>query len=93
LTKVENWIMMPLVMKVKVGTQLDGNVLKRLKVAAAQERRPMSEIVQAAVVDYLQRRKQKSQFGSGLKRFLQILDFPLGPEQFRQSMEADFYDQ
>jgi hypothetical protein len=80
-------------MKVKIGTQLDDKVLRKLKVAAAQERRPMGEIVQAAVVEYLQRKKQSSQLGSGLRRFLEAPDFTLSSEQFRQSMEADFYDQ
>ena len=31
--------------------------------------------------------------GAGLRRFLSSPDFPLTPEQFRASMEADFFEQ
>ena len=31
--------------------------------------------------------------GAGLRRFLSAPDFPLTPEQFRASMEADFFEQ
>jgi len=30
---------------------------------------------------------------AGLRRFLSAPDFPLTPEQFRASMEADFFEQ
>ncbi len=30
---------------------------------------------------------------AGLRRFLSTPDFPLTPEQFRTSMESDFFDQ
>ena len=80
-------------MKVKIGTQLDEGVFHRLKVAAARERRPMGEVVEAALTEYLERSKRKSQVKSGLREFLEAPDFKLTPEQFRRSMEADFYDQ
>ena len=31
--------------------------------------------------------------GAGLRRFLSAPDFPLTPEQFRASMEADIFEQ
>ncbi len=80
-------------MKVKIGTQLEDEVYRDLKVAAAQEHRPLSSVIQAAVCDYLNRKKRKSGHRSGLRRFLDSPAFKLSPEQFRNTMEADFYDQ
>ena len=35
-------------MKAKIGTQLEDEVFQALKLAAAQERRPISEVIQVA---------------------------------------------
>ena len=80
-------------MKRKIGTQLEDEVYRDLKMAAAQERRPISEVIQVAVTDYLNQKKRQSGHRSGLKRFLASPGFKLTEEQFRETMEADFYDQ
>jgi len=80
-------------MKIKVGTQLEEEIYRDLKTAAAQERRHVSEVIQVAVCDYLNRKKRKPGHRSGLKRFLESPAFKLTDDQFRQTMEADFYDQ
>ena len=80
-------------MKRKIGTQLEDAVYQDLKLAAAQERRPISEVLQVAVTDYLNQRKRKSGHRSGLKRLLASPAFNLTDEQFRETMAADFYDQ
>lgn len=80
-------------MKRKIGTQLEDEVYRDLKMAAAQERRPISEVIQVALTDYLNQKKRKSGQRSGLKRFLASPSFKLTEEQFRETMEADFYDQ
>ena len=68
-------------------------VYRDLKMAAAQERRPISEVIQVAVTDYLNQKKRKAGHRSGLKRFLASPALRLTDEQFRETMEADFYDQ
>lgn len=80
-------------MKVKVGTQLEDEVYRELKMAAAQEKRAVSDLIQAALCDYLNRKKRRSGQRSGLRRFLDSPAFKLTEEQFRETMEADFYDQ
>jgi hypothetical protein len=80
-------------MKRKIGTQLEDEVYRELKMAAAQERRAIGELIQAAVSDYLNKKKRKSGHRSGLKRFLDSPAFKLTDEQFRETMEADFFDQ
>ena len=80
-------------MKVKVGTQLEDEVYHKLKRRAAEERVPISELLQNAVMEYLQQPKRRTLPKSGLQRLLAREPFKLTPEQFRESMEADFYDQ
>lgn len=72
---------------------MEDAVYQDLKLAAAQERRPISEVLQVAVTDYLNQRKRKSGHRSGLKRLLASPAFNLTDEQFRETMDADFYDQ
>src|ERR1035438_7595425 len=72
--------------KIKVGTQIEEDIYQKLKLAATRERRPVGEAIQDAVTVYL-RRQQKS----GLARLLEREPFKISEEQFRESMEADFY--
>ena len=80
-------------MKIKVGTQLEDEVYHQLKRRAAEERVPVSELLQNAVMDYLQRPNRRTLAKSGLSRLLEREPFKLTPEQFKESMEADFFDQ
>ncbi len=74
--------------KIKVGTQIEEEVYQQLKLAAARERRPVGELVQDAVTIYLRRQRK-----SGLARLLEREPFKVSDEQFREVMEADFFDQ
>lgn len=78
-------------MKVKVGTQLEEDVLRDLKVRAAREKRPMSEIIQEAVTHYLKDRRKTVERRRSL---LRILENPvrLPDAIYRDLMEADAYD-
>lgn len=80
-------------MKIKIGTQLEEEVLHDLKVRAARERRPMGEIIQEAVVGYLA--NDRTEEDEKERSLLRILDNParLSDEAFAELVEADFYDQ
>jgi hypothetical protein len=80
-------------MKRKIGTQVDEALFDEVRVLASRERRTIGEIVQAALSDYVERLKEKTPVKSGLRRFLESPDFILTDEQFRETMEADFYEQ
>jgi hypothetical protein len=80
-------------MKRKVGTTLEEDVYHELKRRAADERQPIGAVIQTAVVDYLHRPKSRTLPKSGLQRFLARKPFKLTPEQFKENMEADFYNQ
>ena len=64
-----------------------------MKLLAAQENRRIADVVQIALHDYVKLRKRKNPLKSGLTRFLDAPPFNLTPEQFRESMELDYFDQ
>jgi hypothetical protein len=74
--------------KIKVGTQIEEDVYQQLKMAAARDHRRVGEVIQDAVTVYLRRQGK-----SGLGRLLAREPLKITDEQFRESMEADFYDQ
>jgi len=80
-------------MKVKVGTQLEDEVYRELKVVAAREKRPISDIIQHALADYLHRSKGSRQGRSGLARLLEREPLKVTDEQFREVLELDYFDQ
>jgi predicted transcriptional regulator len=80
-------------MKRKIGTVVDDNLYRDVKTLAAQERRRISDVMQIALNDYVQRTKRKNPLRSGLTRFLEAPDFSLTNEQFRESMELDVFEQ
>ena len=80
-------------MKRKIGTQLEEEVYDELKRRAADERQPIGEVIQTAVMEYLQQPKRRTLPKSGLRRFLERPPFKLTPEQLTESLEADFYEQ
>ena len=80
-------------MKIKIGTQLEEEVFRDLKVVAARENKPISELIQVAVVTYLHRQNQPSAEKSGLRRFLERPPLQISDEQFQETLDADYYDQ
>jgi hypothetical protein len=80
-------------MKIKIGTQLEEDVYRSLKIAAARENRAIGEVIQAAVASYLQRRATSSGKASGLNRLLEPDPLQLKQDRLRRTMEADFFDQ
>ena len=80
-------------MKRKVGTQLEEEVYDELGRRAADDRQAIGEVIQTAVMDYLQRPRRRMSPKSGLRRFLHREPFKLIPEHFKENLEADFYDQ
>jgi hypothetical protein len=80
-------------MKIKIGTQLEEEVFQDLKVAAARENKPISELIQVAVVTYLNQQNQPRAVKSGLRRFLEQPPMNISDEDFREILDADYYDQ
>ena len=80
-------------MKIKVGTQIDKDIYQSLKVLAARERKPVADVIQEAVADYLTRARMPRGQETGLARLLAREPFRVSEEEHREIMAADFYDQ
>ena len=70
---------------------MDEAVFNRLKMASARERRPVADVLQEAAVEYLARPRHGT--AGGLSRLLESASFRVTEKQFRESMEADYWDQ
>ena len=80
------------VMKRKIGTVVEDTLYNQVKVLAIQERLRISDVVQIALTDYVEKSKRKNPFGSGLGRFLAAPSFVLTDEQFRESLDLDPFE-
>lgn len=78
--------------KIKIGTQMEESVFRNLKMASARERRPVADLIQEAVAEYLAR-PVAGRAGKGLARLLVVPAFRVTGRQFRESMESDYWDQ
>jgi hypothetical protein len=74
-------------MKVKIGTQLEEEVFQDLKMAAAREKKPISELIQVAVVTYLHQQKGPPGRKNGLARFLEKPPLTISDEDLREILE------
>ena len=80
-------------MKVKIGTQIEEQIYQDLKVVAAREKVPISELIQSAVAAYLSRQARKDERRSGLQRFLDAPPMRISDEDLQVILEADYYEQ
>ena len=78
--------------KIKIGTQMEERVFRRLKMASARARRPLADLIQEAVAEYLARPAEGGR-GDGLARLLAEPSYGVTRRQFREVMEADFWEQ
>lgn len=79
-------------MKQKIGTVLEDEVVRRAKRRAADEGRPLSDLIQDALESYLTAKaldpgKRESAFRLFCEQPLR-----LAPEQFRAVLEEDAWD-
>jgi len=81
-------------MKTKIGTILEEEVAQKLKEFSARWGRPISEIIQEAVITYMQvgnSRKQELRLAA-VKR-LCSKPFNLSRSEWKEIMEEDYYEQ
>ena len=79
-------------MKQKIGTLIDERVMRLAKRRAAEEGRPLSDLIQDALVQYLSpdaatAKEREIAFHIFCERPLKLT-----PEQFRQVVEEDAWD-
>ena len=79
-------------MKQKIGTVLEDEIVRRAKRRAAEEGRPLADLIQDALESYLTSKSlEPSQRESALRLFFEQ-PLRLAPEQFRTVLEEDAWD-
>ncbi len=79
-------------MKRKVGTLIEDEVMRLAKRRAAEEGRPMSDVIQDALIRYLHAGAAHPKEREAAYNLFCNNPFKLTPKQFRQVLEEDAWD-
>ena len=81
------------VSKVKIGTILEDDVVRRLKERSLQERRPQNEIIQEALSRYLSSGSRERELRKAAVSHFCSRPFKLSSREIHDIMEEDYYEQ
>lgn len=79
-------------MKQKIGTVIEADVLRRAKRQAADEHRPLSDLIQDAVDSYLTARMPAPDRREAAYRLFCEQPMRISPEQLREILKEDAWD-
>jgi hypothetical protein len=79
--------------KVKIGTILEEDVVRKLKERSLQERRPQNEIIQEALYRYLASGSRERELRKAAVAHFCSRPFHLSPREIHEIMEEDYYEQ
>jgi hypothetical protein len=79
-------------MKQKIGTLIEEDIMRLAKRRAAEEGRPLSDLIQDALVQYLSPSAASVKEREIAYHLFCERPLKLSPEQFRQVMEEDAWD-
>ncbi len=79
--------------KVKIGTVLDEDILRRLKERAAREGRTIAALIEEAVLKYEQEEAFAREMRLRALESVFAVKFNISREDFEAIMEEDYYDQ
>jgi len=79
-------------MKRKIGTLIEEEVIKLIKYRATDEGRPLSDLIQDALVSYLSKGIPKPKEREAAFRTFCERPLNLSKEQFKQVLEEDVWD-
>ena len=79
-------------MKQKIGTLIDEEVIKLAKIQAAEERRPLNDLIQDALVSYLNRNLSNPHERDAAYRLFCERPIRLSSAQFKQVLEEDAWE-
>jgi hypothetical protein len=80
-------------MKTKIGTILEDDVVLKLKGFAIKERKPMSEIIENAIMSYIQTGSRKQELRLASLKRLCTNPFNLSSTDWKEISEEDYYEQ
>ncbi len=76
----------------KIGTQMEERLFRALKATAAQEGKPLGEVLEEAAAEYIAQRGSRGR-RAGLERLLGRSRKKIPDAAFRDILRADYYDQ
>jgi len=79
-------------MKRKIGTLIEEEVIKLVKHRAADEGRPLSDLIQDALVSYLSKSVPKPKEREAAYQIFCERPIKLSNDQFREILEEDTWD-
>jgi hypothetical protein len=79
-------------MKQKIGTLIEEDIMRLAKRRAAEEGRPLSDLIQDALVQYLSPDAASAKERESAYHLFCERPLKLSPEQFRQVLEEDAWD-
>jgi hypothetical protein len=79
-------------MKQKIGTLIEEDIMRLAKRRAAEEGRPLSDLIQDALVQYLSPDAASAKEREMAYHLFCERPLKLSPEQFRQVLEEDAWD-
>ncbi|GEM_PF-787700 len=79
--------------KVKIGTILDKRIVDKLKERAIRDGKPISAIIEEAVLRYEQEESLGRELRMKALESVFALKFNISDEDFREIMEEDFFEQ
>ncbi len=79
-------------MKQKIGTLIEEEIMRLAKRRAAEEGRPLSDLIQDALVQYLSPTAASAKEREIAFHVFCERPFKLSPEQLRQVLEEDVWD-
>ena len=80
-------------MKKKIGTVVEADILRRAKRCAADEGRPLCDLIQDALDQYLTANMPAPNRQEAAYRLFCELPMRIPPEQLREILQADAWDQ
>lgn len=79
-------------MKQKIGTIIEQDIIRLAKRQAAEEERPLSALIQEALVQYLGTGSRSSKERERAYHLFCERPFKLSPDQFQQVLDEDVWD-
>ena len=79
-------------MKQKIGTLIEEDIMRLAKRRAAEEGRPLSDLIQDALVQYLKKRAATPKERETAYRLFCEQPMKLTPEQLRYVLEEDMWE-
>ncbi len=80
-------------MKTKIGTVIEEDIIRKLKEYSARENRSISEVIESALLSFFQSETKPRELRLQAVEQLCSKPFNLSPEDLKEIVEEDYYRQ